>query len=223
VTVAVPYPTLRLERRLWESGARVVCGIDEVGRGSWAGPVTVAAVVPAAEHLRGVRDSKLLAPEERERAAPRIRAWAVGVGVGHASHTECDDLGMTEALRRAALRALDALARQGLEPDQIVLDGTFDYLRDRRVQTVVKGDTKILSVAAASVVAKVARDDLMAEEAEHFPAYGFESNRGYPAPAHRSALAAYGPCIIHRRSWVFMESLPWCGLHRATPPRLFAV
>jgi ribonuclease HII len=177
--VTAKYPTLRTERKLWEAGDRVVVGIDEVGRGSWAGPVTVAAVVPDENHLSGIRDSKLLTPEEREVAARRVRGWARGIGVGHASHTECDELGMTEALRRAACRALCQLSEQGFEPDRIVLDGKHDYLAmPKTVRTIVKADQSVLSVAAASVVAKVTRDGLMAEEAEHFPAYGFESNRG---------------------------------------------
>jgi ribonuclease HII len=222
VVAAARFPTLRVERRARAEGARLVCGIDEVGRGSWAGPVTVAALVAPDEHLKGVRDSKVLEPTERERCARRVREWALAIGIGHASHTECDDLGMTEALRRAAERALSQLEAAGFVPDRIVLDGSFDYLRrPGQVETVVKGDTSVLSVAAASVVAKVERDRLMVEEAEHFPPYGFESNRGYPAPVHKHALTAYGPCSIHRRSWIFMEGLLWGGLQRS--PRLFAV
>ncbi|MGH8977103.1 MAG: ribonuclease HII [Acidimicrobiia bacterium] len=218
-----PRPTLRHERKFWAAGDRVVVGIDEVGRGSWAGPVTVAAVVAPPEHLSGVRDSKLLTPAEREVCARRVRAWARGIGVGHASNEECDLLGMTEALRRAAARALAELAAQGFAPDRIVLDGKFDYLRmPRHVHTIVKGDQTVLSVAAASVVAKVTRDAMMAEEAEHYPAYGFESNRGYPAPVHKCALAAYGPSSIHRRSWIFMEYCLWGGIARyEREPRLF--
>ena len=218
-----PYPTLRLERKCQAAGDRVVCGIDEVGRGSWAGPVTVAALVAAPEHHAGVRDSKLLTHDEREDCAAKVRAWALGIGIGHASHIECDELGMTEALRRAASRALEQLSTQGFEPDRIILDGNHDYLRmGSRVTTVIKGDATSLAVAAASCVAKVARDALMAEEAEHFPAYGFESNRGYPAPVHKHALAAWGPTTIHRRSWIFMDGMPWGGLARfERVPRLF--
>ena len=203
-----PYPTLRLERTLWAAGDRVVVGMDEVGRGSWAGPVTVAAVVPGEEHLTGIRDSKMLTPPEREKAAAKVHRWARAIGVGHASYEECDLVGMTEAQRRAAYRALEQLAAQGFEPDRIVLDGKFDYLSmPRVVRTVVKGDQTVLSVAAASVVAKTTRDAIMVEESEHYPAYGFESNRGYPAPLHKCALAAYGPSAIHRRSWIFMDSV----------------
>src|SRR5262245_56797589 len=104
--VGGPYPTLRIERKCWEAGDRVVCGIDEVGRGSWAGPVTVAALIAPPEHLSGVRDSKLLTPDEREVCARRVRDWALAIGVGHATNIECDEQGMTEALRRAAYRAL---------------------------------------------------------------------------------------------------------------------
>jgi len=214
-------PTLRFERLLWGEGHEVVCGMDEVGRGAWAGPVTVAAVVPQPDHLRGVRDSKELTRPERERAAAAVKRWAVAIGVGHASYEECDVLGMTEAQRVAGMRALDQLEEQGYRPDRIVLDGNFDYLRlGARVTTVVKGDAKCLAVAAASCVAKVTRDKIMMGEAEHYPAYGFESNVGYPAPVHKAALAGYGPSAIHRRSWIFMEGLCLPGVPAAAG-RLF--
>jgi ribonuclease HII len=216
-------PTLRLERRCWKAGERVVVGIDEVGRGAWAGPVTVGAVVPATEHLRGIRDSKQLTRGERERAAADVREWAVAVGVGHASHLECDELGMTAALRVAARRALDQLADQGYAPDRVILDGNHDYLGlgKERVTTVIKGDSSVLAVAAASCVAKVTRDSMMREEADHYPPYDFESNVGYPAPVHKAALRGYGPSAIHRRTWIFMEGLCWRGLP-PPPGRLFA-
>ena len=217
-------PTLKLERRSWRSGEAVVVGIDEVGRGSWAGPVTVCALVAPDRHLAGVRDSKLLSPAQRERCALQVRAWARAIGIGHASARECDELGMTAALRAAGERALAQIDAQGLRPDRVILDGKHDYLGlGSRVTTVIKGDLTVLSVAAASVVAKVTRDAIMAAEAEHFPAYGFESNRGYPAPAHKTALAAYGPCAIHRRSWIFMDALPWASLKYERAPRLFDV
>lgn len=214
-------PTLRLERRCWQAGDQIVCGIDEVGRGAWAGPVTVGAVVPAPTHLKGVRDSKELTREERQRAAAAVAVWAIAIGVGHASHEECDELGMTIALRMAGRRALAVLLAQGFEPDRIILDGKHDYLGlGNRVTTVVKADTTSLAVAAASCVAKVTRDALMVAEAEHYPAYGFESNVGYPAPVHKAALAGYGPSAIHRRSWIFMDGLCWRGLP-PPPGRLF--
>ena len=210
-------PTLRLERRCWEAGEKVVVGIDEVGRGAWAGPVTVCAVVSPPEHLRGVRDSKQLARPERERASAAVRDWAVAIGVGHASHDECDELGMTAALRAAGWRALGQLADQGYEPDRVILDGNHDYLGlGDRCTRVIRGDASVLAVAAASCVAKVTRDAIMRCEAEHYPPYDFESNVGYPAPVHKAALRGYGPSSIHRRTWIFMEGLCWRGL---PPPR----
>ena len=215
-------PTLRLERKLWASGDDVVIGIDEVGRGSWAGPVTVGAVVAPNEHLRGVRDSKLLSGAERDKAAVTIQQWAIAYGIGHASHSECDGLGMTAALRLAAERALEQIGAQGFKANRIILDGKHDYLGlGSKVRTVIKGDQTVLSCAAASVIAKVERDAIMADEAEHFPHYGFESNRGYPAPVHRTALEGYGPCSIHRRSWVFMDGLLWPHLKFERQPSLF--
>jgi ribonuclease HII len=215
-------PTLRLERRCWDAGERVVVGIDEVGRGAWAGPVTVGAVVSPPEHLRGVRDSKELARDERTRVAAAVREWAVAIGVGHASHEECDTFGMTAALRMAGYRALEQLEEQGFVPDRVILDGNHDYLRlGARCTTVIKGDAKVLAVAAASCVAKVTRDAIMRDEAEHYPPYGFESNVGYPAPVHKAALRGYGPSVIHRRSWIFMEGLCWPGMP-PPPGRLFA-
>lgn len=207
-----PVPNLSLERACLEAGDRLVCGIDEVGRGAWAGPVTVGAVVvsPEPRRILKVRDSKVLTPEERETLYPRIVRWAMAWGVGHASHTECDELGMTAALRLAGHRALAVLAEGGCEPDRIILDGAHDYLEFAgRVRTVVDADATCLSVAAASVVAKVTRDRLMAALADCYPGYDFDSNRGYPSPRHRCALLGYGPTAIHRRSWIYMEGLPW--------------
>jgi len=219
--MAATVPTLRLERRFWSAGDRIVCGIDEVGRGSWAGPATVAAVVPPPEHLRGVRDSKVLDRRARERAADDVHAWALAIGVGHASPRECDELGMTAALRAAGRRALAELSALGFEPERVLLDGNFDYLGlGGRVTTKIRADATSLAVAAASCVAKVTRDRMMIDEAEHFPAYGFESNVGYPSPLHKAALRGHGPCTIHRRTWAFMSGMCWPGLP-PPPGRLF--
>jgi ribonuclease HII len=207
-----PVPNLSFERACLADGGRLVCGMDEVGRGAWAGPVSVGAVVVAAEPRRilRVRDSKVLTLEEREGLYPKIVRWALGFGVGHATHEECDGLGMTAALRVAAHRALASLAEAGFEPDRIILDGNHDYLGEpERVRTVIDGDATCLSVAAASIVAKVTRDRLMAAEADCYPGYDFDSNRGYPSPRHKCALLGYGPTAIHRRSWIYMDNLPW--------------
>ncbi len=213
-------PSLAVERALWATGHEVVVGVDEVGRGSWAGPISVgAAVVPAGRRVNKVRDSKALTEQERERLYPRLGTWCRAWGVGHASQAECDDLGMSAAQRLAARRALDAL---GLEPDVILVDGRWDFVTNGAggppVRRIVRGDATCLSIATASVLAKVTRDRLMRAEADHFPAYDFERNKGYPCPRHKAALAAWGPTAIHRRAWVFMDHLPWSGLARLVRP-----
>ena len=152
----------------------------------------------------------MLTLRQRETLYQRIVGWVPAFGVGHASSDECDELGMTAAQKLAGRRALEALGDQGYEPDRVLLDGHFDYLGlGDRVSTIVKGDASSLAIAAASVLAKVTRDRMMRAEAEQYPAYEFDSNVGYPSPNHQAALAAYGPTAIHRRSWVFMDGLPW--------------
>jgi ribonuclease HII len=205
-------PKLRVEQGCFEAGDQLICGIDEVGRGAWAGPVTVGAVVigPSPRRIQKVRDSKELTHGQREELYPKIVGWALASAVGHASHAECDELGMTAALRVAGERALATLAADGCIPDRIILDGNHDYFgRPDQVRTVIDGDALCLSVAAASIVAKVTRDRMMAAEAECYPGYDFESNRGYRSYRHRCALLGYGPTAIHRRSWIYMENLPW--------------
>lgn len=202
-------PTLRTERELWDSGHDVVVGLDEVGRGAWAGTLTIAAaVLPKDRRVYGVRDSKQLTEKRREQLFDRVKDWCDAVGVGHATHEECDELGMSDAQRLAARRALDGL---GVVPDMILLDGTWDFVGGDNTRTIVKGDATCLSIAAASVIAKVSRDRLMRDEADHFPAYDFERNKGYPCPRHKLALKGYGPTPIHRMSWAFMDNLPWLG------------
>jgi ribonuclease HII len=216
-------PKLLVEQDCFEEGAQFVCGVDEVGRGAWAGPVSVGAVVvgPAPRRILRVRDSKELTLLQREALYPKIVGWALASAVGHASPAECDELGMTAALRLAGERALGALAEAGCVPDRIILDGNHDYFgRPGQVRTVIDGDALCLSVAAASIVAKVTRDRLMAAEAECYPGYDFESNRGYRSYRHRCALLGYGPTAIHRRSWIFNEYLPWGQV--VPPPTLFA-
>jgi len=205
-------PSLAVEQALWAEGADVVVGVDEVGRGSWAGPLSVgAAVLPRDRRVYGVRDSKMLTEAERERLFPRIAAWCRAWAVGHASQEECDELGMSEAQRLAARRAVGAL---GLTPDIVLVDGRWDFVGTPRVRRIVRGDATCLSIAAASVLAKVTRDRIMRSEAPHFPAYDFDLNKGYPCPRHKAALAAWGPTSIHRRTWVFMDHLPWGGVPR---------
>lgn len=202
----VPVPGVRAERPHWEAGA-VVVGVDEVGCGAWAGPVTVGAVVlPSDRRIYKLRDSKVLTPTERERLAARIRAVAVGVGIGHASHEEIDEVGLSEARRRAACRAVDALP---VRPDVALLDGNWDFLAGYGTvnELLVGGDGRSTSIAAASIVAKVTRDALLRRSDVDHPAYGFASNKGYPSPAHRAALREHGPCRLHRQSWAPIVAL----------------
>lgn len=209
-------PGLDVERRLWEGGTDVVVGVDEVGRGSWAGPLTVgAAVVPADRRVYKVRDSKMLTEPEREALFDRIAGWCVAWSVGHASPRECDDLGMSEAQRLAARRALDGL---GLAPGTVLVDGSWDFVGGGDTLPIVGGDRSSLSIAAASILAKVTRDRIMRGLAEEFPPYNFEGNKGYPCPIHKAALQGWGPSSIHRRSWAFMDGLVWNGLSRHQRP-----
>jgi ribonuclease HII len=207
-------PSLAVERALWLDGCEVVAGVDEVGRGAWAGPISVgAAVLPRDRRVYKVRDSKQLIEAERERLFDRIAGWCVAWAVGHATQEECDDLGMSAAQRLAAGRALDGL---GVVPDRVLVDGRWDFVGTGNTQRIVRGDASCLSIAAASVLAKVTRDRLMRQEAEHFPGYDFDLNKGYPCPRHKAALKWWGPTSIHRRSWVFMEHLPW-GVTQPVP------
>jgi ribonuclease HII len=216
-------PTRSVERQLWADGHDVVVGIDEVGRGAWAGPLAVgAAILPADRRVNKVRDSKLLTEEERERLFDRLTDWCIAWNVGMASQVECDELGMADAQRLAARRAIDGLA---VAPDAAVVDGNWNFVGTAvpHVHRMVKADAYCLSVSAASILAKVVRDRYMRGEAEHYPIYAFESNKGYPCWTHKAALQAWGPSAIHRRTWVFMDHIAWPGLrvYRAEQPTLF--
>lgn len=213
---AGPAPRLRVENELRDAGYRTVVGLDEVGRGALCGPVTIGAVVlpPVGQRPpRGLRDSKLLPPQQRRRLVPRIRDWSPATSVAHASPAEIDRMGIIAALRLAAHRALRALP---VSVDIVVLDGNHDYVTrpaelelfegdwlsaTPAVHTVIKGDQTCATVAAASVLAKTTRDDLMCELAGAHPEYGWAENMGYATPAHREALRRLGPSPQHRQSW----------------------
>ena len=208
-------PGLRVEHELWESGHRVVVGVDEVGRGSWAGPLTIGAVVvPKDRRIYKLRDSKQLTEAEREALFDRIIDWCEASSVGHVSAHECDRLGMSAAQKLAARRAIDGL---DLTPDAVILDGKWDFVGHPVTRRLIRGDATCLSVAAASILAKVTRDRIMRAQADQFPGFNFEHNKGYPCPVHKTALQGYGPTSIHRRSWVFMDSLVWTACRRLPP------
>jgi ribonuclease HII len=224
-------PSLRYERTLLRDGVVHLACADEVGRGALSGPVSIGMVVISLETRtapQGVRDSKLLTPEMRERLAPKVRRWAISHAVGHASPLEIDAYGIMAAMRLAGHRALAGLS---VAPDLILLDGNHDYLSEPEqdalfggpselhdlmdagvrvppVTTMIKADMKCAGVASASILAKTTRDALMMQLHEEFPAYLWAENKGYSAPAHIAALAEHGPSVHHRRSW----SLPGVGV-----------
>jgi ribonuclease HII len=205
----VPVPGYQIERELAAAGAVTVAGVDEVGRGAWAGPVVVCAVVARAgfpDPPGGLTDSKRLTARRRTELAAELPGWAAAYAFGSASHEEIDALGLTAALRLAA-RA--ALAQLPVRPHTVLLDGKHDYIgAPWPVRTAVKADLRSVSVAAASVLAKVHRDALMAELGEACPGFGFAGNAGYPAPEHQRALAEQGPTPYHRLSWSYLDDLP---------------
>jgi ribonuclease HII len=175
----------------------IIAGIDEVGRGCWAGPVVAAAVVlPPGVTIPGARDSKLLSPSTRDELSVFIKQVALGIGVGWASHAEIDRYGLTRAVALSGRRALKAL---GQPRCPVVLDGNHNYLkRYCRAKAIVKADNRVLSVACASIIAKVARDRYMRYQHRLYPEYGFETNVGYGTPSHRRAVEkSLSP--IHRR------------------------
>ena len=198
-------PGLHIERELWDAGHDVVVGVDEVGRGAWAGPISVgAAVVPKDRRVYKIRDSKMLTEDEREAMFDRVSNWVEAWAVGHATYVECDELGMSEAQILATERALAVL---GVSPTFALVDGKWDFVKVMPTKRIVKGDAKSLSIAAASILAKVSRDRLMREEALLHPGFNFEHNKGYPCPLQKQALVDRGPSEIHRRSWAFMDTL----------------
>ena len=196
-------PDLSFEERLWNAGLTLVAGIDEAGRGALAGPVAAAAVIlpvsgGMAERLHGVRDSKQLIAREREICRELILKFATCWGVGLASSQEIDQLGILPATRLAAHRAVEAM---GAEPQHLLLD--YLFLPDVSIpQTaLVKGDCRSLSIAAASILAKTSRDEIMRELDENYAGYGFSTHKGYGTRMHREALVRLGACPEHRLSF----------------------
>ena len=222
-----PPPTLTFERGMWEKGHHLVAGVDEVGRGAWAGPIVVGMVVldDAVGRLpSGTRDSKLVSPEDRERLVPKLTSWCTAWSIGSASPAEIDAHGLAAALRLACQRALDAVA---MRPDAILVDGNVDLFaldtarwdegslfappdleaRPPEVQTIVRGDRRSATIAAASILAKVTRDREMRSAAPAFPDYGFEHNVGYGTPEHARVVASRGLSPLHRASWSYVDRL----------------
>lgn len=189
----------RFERNAWRSGLARVAGVDEAGRGPLAGPVVAAAVILHPGRLiKGLQDSKLLARVQRAELFTRILEDAMAVGVAEADPETIDRINILEATRRAML---EAIGRLGLQPELVLTDHVRLAGLSCQQKNLIRGDRRSASIAAASIVAKVTRDRLMLEYDRQFPQYGFARHKGYATPAHRAAIAKYGPCPLHRRTF----------------------
>ena len=189
-----------IEDENYAEGFQVICGVDEAGRGPLAGPVCAAAVIlPPHTRIPGLNDSKKLTDKKRRELFPIIKEQAIAYGIGLASEQEIDEINILQATFLAMQRALDQLQ---VRPDLALIDGNRQRDFGLPVKTVVKGDSLSANIAAASVLAKVTRDDLMIRQAEQFPVYGFEIHKGYGTKAHYAALEQYGPSPIHRMTFL---------------------
>ena len=189
-----------IENSFYSDGVQMICGVDEAGRGPLAGPVCAAAVIlPKGLELPGLTDSKKLTDKKRRELFPLIQEQAIACGIGFATEQEIDEINILQATFLAMQRALDQLT---VKPDLALIDGNRQKDFGIPVKTVVKGDSLSANIAAASVLAKVTRDDLMMDMAEKYPQYGFEIHKGYGTKAHYAALRAFGACPIHRMSFL---------------------
>ena len=189
-----------IEDENYAEGIEVICGVDEAGRGPLAGPVCAAAVIlPPHARIDGLNDSKKLSDKRRRELFPVICEQALAYGIAFATEQEIDEINILQATFLAMERAL---AQLKIRPDLVLIDGNRQRDFGLPVKTVVKGDSLSANIAAASVLAKVTRDDFMVRQAEQFPEYGFEIHKGYGTKAHYAALEQYGPCPIHRRTFL---------------------
>ena len=201
-------PTYDEEVALLEDGYAVIGGVDEAGRGSLAGPVVAGAVVlplhPKGDWVTGIRDSKCLTPRQRQTALRTMRDESIAMAFGIASSAEIDDMGIIWATRAAMARAINGLP---VRPDFLLLDAILLPDVDIPQRSIIKGDAKCLSIAAASIVAKETRDSIMREYDDEYPAYGFAQHKGYATRQHLNALESVGPCEIHRYSFAPVRRL----------------
>ena len=189
-----------IEEQAFAEGYTVICGVDEAGRGPLAGPVCAAAVIlPRGHQIPGLNDSKKLTDKKRRELFPLIKEQAIAYGIGFATHQEIDEINILQATYLAMERAIAQLEGKA---DLALIDGNRVKDFGMAVRTVVKGDSLSANIAAASVLAKVTRDDLMVEMAKEFPGYGFEVHKGYGTKAHYEALRNMGPCAIHRMTFL---------------------
>jgi ribonuclease HII len=198
-----PVPSLTVEEALWATNLPFIAGVDEVGRGPLAGPVFAGAVIlnPDARPawLSELRDSKVLLAPDRERLAEAIRGEATSYGIGWSTVAEIDAWGITYANKRAMIRAVMNLR---VRPNYVLIDGPAKVNHPLPQRAIVDGDATCMSIAAASIVAKVARDALMCDMDCVYPEYGFASHKGYATPEHLARIEQYGACVQHRRSWL---------------------
>ncbi|MCK5836983.1 MAG: ribonuclease HII [Desulfobacula sp.] len=192
-------PLWQFELHTQKRGYPHIAGIDEAGRGPLAGPVVSAAVIlPSSFTCPGINDSKKLSEKKRERFFPLISEQALAVGIGIADHTEIDQINILQASLLSMKRAVQNLK---LTPDFLLIDGKFTIDSDLPQQAIVKGDSKSISIAAASIIAKVTRDRIMEELHRTYPLYNFSRHKGYPTKAHKQAIMEHGPCPIHRKTF----------------------
>lgn len=190
----------KIEQSHFDAGVKIICGVDEAGRGPLAGPVCAAAVIlPPNVDIPGLNDSKKLSDKKRRELFPIIKEQAIAYGIAFADHTEIDEINILQATYLAMERAIDQLT---VKPELALVDGNRAKDFSIPVQTVVHGDSLSASIAAASVLAKVTRDDYMLKMAEEYPGYDFEIHKGYGTKAHYAALTEHGPCPIHRMSFL---------------------
>lgn len=189
-----------IEQSFFDSGVQIICGVDEAGRGPLAGPVCAAAVIlPPNANIPGLNDSKKLSDKRRRELYPLIMEQAIAYGIGFADHKEIDEINILQATFLAMERALFQLS---VKPELALIDGNRKKDFGIPVKTVVHGDSLSASIAAASILAKVTRDDLMLKMAEEYPQYGFEIHKGYGTKAHYQALAEHGPSPVHRMTFL---------------------
>ncbi len=193
------FPTFELEKMFASEGIEYVAGVDEAGRGPVAGPVTAAAVImPVDVVIRNVRDSKQLAEQRREKVADAIREKAVDFSVAHVPNDTIDSVNILNATRLAVRTAIESLK---IKPQVILIDGKFLNIRNMTCISIVKGDSTVFSIAAASILAKTSRDALMYDYARTFPEYSFDRNKGYLTSGHLEAIRRHGFSPIHRKSF----------------------
>ena len=189
-----------IEDSIYDQGLQVICGVDEAGRGPLAGPVCAAAVIlPRGLEIPGLNDSKKLSDKRRRELFPQIQKQALAFGIGFASEKEIDDINILQATFLAMERAL---AQLPVKPELVLIDGNREKDFGIPVKTVVKGDSLSANIAAASILAKVSRDDVMLEMAREYPQYGFEIHKGYGTKAHYDALRQFGSSPIHRQTFL---------------------